>query len=146
MVVNFILENCHLLSRTDEHHTPTIYFGNSTIMINTYILLRKLCLPLLFCILVSFTSYKLFENLSNLQTTIDCVQCPLVILMSLNLEKNLDFFPVSIEFQIKHRDNVTENQDSKCFKKQSYNLLTMHAIENQFIATVTSHKTCRRCS
>lgn len=74
MVVNFILENCHLLSRTDEHHTPTIYFGNSTIMINTYILLRKLCLPLLFCILVSFTSYKLFENLSNLQTTIDCVQ------------------------------------------------------------------------
>lgn len=36
MVVNFILENCHLLSRTDEHHTPTIYLGNSTIMINTY--------------------------------------------------------------------------------------------------------------
>lgn len=100
MVVNFILENCHLLSRTDEHHTPTIYFGNSTIMINTYILLRKLCLPLLFCILVSITSYKLFENLSNLQTTIDCVQCPLVILMSLNLEKNKIFFPSRSSFRL----------------------------------------------
>lgn len=65
MVVNFILENCHLLSRTDEHHTPTIYFGNSTIMINTYILLRKLCLPLLFCILVSFTSYKSVKPTNN---------------------------------------------------------------------------------
>lgn len=145
MVVNFILENCHLLSRTDEHHTPTIYLGNSTIMINTYILLRKLCLPLLFCILVSFTSYKLFENLSNLQTTIDCVQCPLVILMSLNLKKTQIFFPSRSRFRL---SIVTTLQRIKIpnASENKVNLLTMHAIENQFIATVTSHKTCRRCS